>query len=928
MKAHTPEYKEQINLVGREIDTIITYNIDGVDYELSPDDIISINCFYEGNILKSVMKELTIESKIDVPKGTVLNFSFGIKVRDDEVEDYRDNYDYVNYGNYIVNKDELEKSNDIYELKCYDKMLYAMKDYTKMNITYPITIRNYINAICNELGLTFKNINNSFANYNKQIQNELYLLYNPGNNKWESFGYTFRDVLDELAQATGSTICINEEDDELEIRYINDTNDTINDDYIKNVSAKFRQKYGAINTVILSRSADSDKVYRSYPEDLPDNEKIAVQISDNQIMNFNDRADYLPDILNRLLNVEYYTNDFTSNGITYYNLCDKYNVEIDGETYPCIMFNNQISVGNGITEKIYTDMPDNAETDYTKADKTDRRINQTYLIVDKQNQTIESVVSQVSDQNEAISQITQTVNEINSKISDITDVTTSGESTEAGFDIEDINVGEPIEIRVHPIGESISYVYPSDHLYPTTQSYPAKVGLTPSSTLTPSNSLMPSTGYPAQDIIYLKVRTIRFTNTTTSEVFDYELPEDLLYYDADNYDEFVFEYGDGTPQTKICQVEKKCKYNADGTIGLLNTPETHDYISSYVPIDLTDGDYTISLLGYTQGYIFVRLLASNIYTTQFATKTELRQTASSITTSVEETYTTKEEANVLSSRIEQTAKNISLTVSNGSTSSGITLGITKEDGSTEQATGTIQMNGLVSFTNLSTSGQTQINGGNITTGTIDASQVNVTNIDASNISTGTLSANKISGGTISASTISLKNVSFSPSSSTVGGWTINNNSFGTNFYDGGVRWGVFLNRPTASSNKVFQTGNDTAGDTAYIQADGNARFMSYGNISLESIKKNFEKYQNALKTIKDIDIYKYNLKTEENEDKKHIGLVIGDNYKYSQEITSKENDAIDLYSFVSVCCQAIKEQQEIIEKLEERISHLEKESDK
>ena len=32
-------------------------------------------------------------------------------------------------------------------------------------------------------------------------------------------------------------------------------------------------------------------------------------------------------------------------------------------------------------------MPEETETDYTKADKTDRRINQTYLIVDKQNQT-------------------------------------------------------------------------------------------------------------------------------------------------------------------------------------------------------------------------------------------------------------------------------------------------------------------------------------------------------------------------------------------------------------------------------------------------------------------------------------------------------------------------------------------------------------
>ena len=42
-----------------------------------------------------------------------------------------------------------------------------------------------------------------------------------------------------------------------------------------------------------------------------------------------------------------------------------------------------------LEENIFTEMPQETETDYTKADKTDRKINQTYLIVDKQNQTIE-----------------------------------------------------------------------------------------------------------------------------------------------------------------------------------------------------------------------------------------------------------------------------------------------------------------------------------------------------------------------------------------------------------------------------------------------------------------------------------------------------------------------------------------------------------
>jgi hypothetical protein len=93
--------------------------------------------------------------------------------------------------------------------------------------------------------------------------------------------------------------------------------------------------------------------------------------------------------------------------------------------------------------------------------------------------------------------------------------------------------------------------------------------------------------------------------------------------------------------------------------------------------------------------------------------------------------------------------------------------------------------------------------------------------------------------------------------------------------------------------------------------------------SLVEHKKNFKKMQdNALEIIKNIDIYKYNLKNEKDTDKKHIGFVIGENYKYSKEITSKNNDGVDTYSFVSVCCKAIQEQQAQIEELKKEIEML------
>ena len=451
MKTHTSAFKENIKNFGRELDSIISYTLNGETIELGGESLNSVTPHYQGAILKSVMKQLDIDSNVDIPVGTQLNYQFGIKIEND--------YEYLDFGNYIVYSSEKQEDTNSYKIICYDKMLYSMKDYVNIGVTYPITIRNYINAICNYLGITFANSNDTFANYGRQINTELYL--DSGGN---SLGYTFRDVLDEIAQATASTICINNNDN-LEIRYINNTGDTIDEEYLKDINVNFGEKYGPINTIVLSRSAGTDKVYLSHPEDLPDEEKNAIEINDNQIMNFNDRADYLPDILNKLNGLEYYLNDYSSTGICYFDLCDRYNVAIGENNYSCVMFNDEINVTQGLEEKVYTDMPEESETDYTKADKTDRRINQTYLIVDKQNQMIESVVSEVGEQNSKISQITQTVDEINSKISDIADITISGESSYATFDLDNVNESEPITIKIHPISENISFLYHKSNLY-------------------------------------------------------------------------------------------------------------------------------------------------------------------------------------------------------------------------------------------------------------------------------------------------------------------------------------------------------------------------------------------------------------------------------------------------------------------------------
>ena len=425
----------------------------------------------------------------------------------------------------------------------------------------------------------------------------------------------------------------------------------------------FGQKYGVINSIVLSRSGESDNVYLRDEDSVAQNGLTEVKIVDNQIMNFNNRSDYLQGILNALNGLYYYLNDFNSTGILYYEVGDLYNVRIGENTYQCLMLNDEVNVTTGIEEIIHTDMPEKSETDYSKADKTDMRINKTYLIVDKQNQKIESVVNSVTKQNDKISKITQTVDEINSKISDIADITTYGESDRAEVELTDVNESEPIMIKVHPTSTNISYLYPN-------------------------NNLLPS------DTQYLPDRIIRFTRTyeedgtTKTENIDYELPDDLLRYSSEVYDEFILDY-----DSQTCQVIKRCAYNADGTVRALGTEITTDY--PYPTIALGEGNYTITLLGYDFGYIYARLMAKNIYTTQFYTKVEtdsiidqkaneinlgVNQTltnysttnemnsainikSNEITSSVSKTYSTKQELATAKSEIKQTTDGLTSTVS-------------------------------------------------------------------------------------------------------------------------------------------------------------------------------------------------------------------------------------------------------------------------
>lgn len=440
MKLRTNNFKEQIKDLGRELDVKITYMLNNETIMLTSENLNRVNPHYDGNILKSVMKELEIDSNVDIPKNVTLNLKIGVKVNG--------MYEYLNYGNYIVYSSKKQEDTNSYIINCYDKMIYSMIDY-ELDIQYPVSIRDYLKAICTKIGLTFANQNVTFANYDKLINNDLY----------KDLGYKFRDVLDELAQITASTICLNE-DDELEIRYINNTNDTIDEEFFNDTNVTFEKKYGPINSVVLSRSAESDVVYLKDDDSIEENGLNELKIVDNQIMNWNDRSNYLPDILEKIGGLEFYLNDFTLKGVLYYDLCDKYNVIIGNKTYSCVMLNDDVILENGLEENVYTDTLKETETDYSKADKTDRRINQAYIILNKQEKRLDALLSETTETSKRVTSLEMDLNGVKTSVentqTEITDLKTLKDTTTSNNEltINDALEANAIEYKIE--GKSVS----------------------------------------------------------------------------------------------------------------------------------------------------------------------------------------------------------------------------------------------------------------------------------------------------------------------------------------------------------------------------------------------------------------------------------------------------------------------------------------
>lgn len=488
--------------------------------------------------------------------------------------------------------------------------------------------------------------------------------------------------------------------------------------------------------------------------------------------------------------------------------------------------------------------------------------------IDQAEGKIEQLVEETSEQSQKLTKVEQTVDSISQKVSDIEDLTRTAEGIKA-VTLENCIEANLLELHIYGNNTVFNYLLLDDKL-------------------------------TLDDNLHLEGDDLISVTDKDNNIKIYSLGiTEALRQNSEVCDEVVLENG----QAKVVR-----RVNKSGSTKAKESVEDLGKLE----IPLKEGTNTITINNYT-AKIKAKYVIKSTYSDTFATKvemnSEIKQTkesvdlsvnkklegystttemnsaislkAGEITSSVSKTYETKENVTKQYSNIKQTTDNITSVVGKKVGNDEI---ISKINQSAESVTILASKLGLTAndVLDLISNNVLNLTAKNLV---IQSTYFNV-NKDGKVIITG--NKNLIIGNTKS------NYVALDPGEISL--W----NTSGGNL---SIMPNALVMMDNYNSSSI--TPNEI--NTPKLTAD-EISAQKINQSSLEEKKKNFEKMKdNALEIINGIDIYRYNLKTENDKDKKHIGFVIGDKYNYSKEVTSLDNTGVDTYSFVSLCCKAIQE---------------------
>lgn len=302
--------------------------------------------------------------------GKEVNIGIGLEIDDNIIE-------YIDYGKFrVVQAEENQDTGEI-TVKMYDKMYDSLRDYYLFNVTYPKTLREYLEVICEELGWELSP--DSFYNENLQINAELFMF----------FSYTFRDVLEQIAEITGSIIGFTA-NNKLKVFSLNNTlQDSLTPATLKTLRTEAPWK---VNSIAFAQNPiETNFIYRggyiSFPLQTEDGESILAEdeepiyleelsrtpdeglaqilFTNNFIIDQNGES-YIDSFANQFLDFEFVPFKAETIFLGYFELGDKVTIQGKGSAYDTYITSIELDVGLGVKETISLELPNKIKGNHKK----------------------------------------------------------------------------------------------------------------------------------------------------------------------------------------------------------------------------------------------------------------------------------------------------------------------------------------------------------------------------------------------------------------------------------------------------------------------------------------------------------------------------------------------------------------------------------
>lgn len=401
------ETRAALNAPVKQLRSRVTWTGEGMDPQeiTSEDRIISIKKEAEGYYFASALRKITIQTigtsldllnqtvqvMIQVKKqdGTWGNIPWGsFQITEATGNEDKGTATFVGYGG-------------IYRLQ--------QREYVAGSLTFPATIQELAEELAIRTGLTIDTDLTTLPNYDAPVAEDLWANIN---------GTTYRDIVEEIAGATGTLAVISGGDDGLDFEAPTTTAiDAMDESHL--ITFKIKEPWGPANAVVLSRQPQGDNVEVTDQQSIEENGRTDIVIANNEILD-DQRETTAQPLLDALDGWNYYEATLKTEGHGYHEIGDRIDITIGQTTYPVMITKSVIIVDGGINETLTSTTPEKIAIDYSKSGGITKTIYNTELAVDKQNQEIEAIVSRQDQTDETITEnytrLLQTINNIEATV--------------------------------------------------------------------------------------------------------------------------------------------------------------------------------------------------------------------------------------------------------------------------------------------------------------------------------------------------------------------------------------------------------------------------------------------------------------------------------------------------------------------------------